>query len=79
MHALHAHVLSHPLDDPQQPCGFSHMLAISVYCCPAFQQLLSDGGHEVYLMGAEQGSKKAAIGIVRSWIEAGERCDNTKV
>ena len=41
--------------------------------------MVSEGQHEMYLMGLEMGSKKAAVGIIRSWARAGEPSDNTKV
>ena len=41
--------------------------------------MASEGQHEMYLMGLEAGSKKAAVGIIRSWARAGEPSDNTKV
>ena len=59
--------------------GLVHIPAITIYCSPKFQQMASEGQHEMYLMGLEAGSKKAAVGIIRSWTRAGEPSDNTKV
>jgi len=52
--------------------SFVCALAVATRWSPAL-------GHEMYLMGLEMGSKKAAAAIIRSWIQAGEPCDNTKV